>query len=307
MAVLLSMFDTRMGPVVWLAMPERFNEAIVKRTAKLMDFFHEQDEFFIQDNADEGIKSINMAFSVDSAWARGKKELVQVSVFTTEESPPIEAYKEKLQAFKARVLEDPDAYMAFYTGPRQDYIPQIDGRERYKTMASKQHDRIEGLLRWLDESVRIDIPATYAFTIPVAGLSLPGGGQGVPALPLPASAHNEMKDLAHTRGVSDVFVVYRKVGDMMKADIIPAGPMVIKVRIIVRELTPELIMQTSKIISLPLLFTSGICQEKAGKCSYEAFFSIAPPGAGETMDRIREGLGALEVVEHVDISIVPRS
>jgi hypothetical protein len=83
-------------------------------------------------------------------------------------------------------------------------------------------------------------------------------------LPVPRSALNELKDLARGKGATRAFTVFRKVGDMMKVDVIPCSGQAIKVRIIVRELTPEFIMRTARVIELPLLFTSGICQEKAG-------------------------------------------
>jgi hypothetical protein len=305
MAVLLSIFDTRLGPVAFIIVPRNFNEKILKKTVKLMDFVHD-DEFFIQDNSDDGVKSINMPISIPSKWARGQAEMAQLSVFTTEEAPQLDIFKKSMLEFKEELAMDPDMYMAFYTGNRRDYIPgsffttaegkAID-RAQLERLITAKHDKLAGMLDGLHDQLRIVTPTTYASMLPIVSIS------STEQLPVPRSALNELKDLARGKGATRAFTVFRKIGDMVKVDMIPCSGQAIKVRIIVKELTPEFIMRTARVIELPLLFTSGICQEKAGKCSYEAYFSV-PGDVDATIARVKAGIAMLEKVEKVEINVV---
>lgn len=305
MAVLLSIFDTRLGPVAFIVIPRSFNDKIVKKTVKLMDFVHD-DEFFIQDNPEDGIKSINMPMGIASKWARGGSEMAQLSVFTTEEVPQLDAFKKAMVEFKDELAKDPEIYMGFYTGNRKEYIPQAfftspEGKRidvtRLDGLIAAKHDKLATMLEVLHDQLRIVTPTTYASMQPIATIA------SADALPVPRTALNELKDLARGKNASRVFTVFRKVGDMVKIDAIPCNGQAIKVRIIVKELTPEFIMRTARVIELPLLFTSGICQEKAGRCSYEAYFAV-PGDVEATISRVRSGLALLEKVEKVEIHVV---
>ncbi|MBN2153607.1 MAG: hypothetical protein JW839_19280 [Candidatus Lokiarchaeota archaeon] len=305
MAVLLAIFDTRLGPVSFMVIPRSFNEKIVKKTVKLMDFVHD-DEFFIQDNVDDGIKSINMPISITSKWARGQAEMAQLSVFTTEEAPQLDAFKRNMLDFKEELAKEPDIYMAFYAGNRREYIPAsyfgtaegkaIDPAQLDRLIAEK-HGMLAAMLDGLYDQLRIVTPTTYASMLPIASIA------AAEQVPFPRSALNELKDLAASKSASRAFTVFRKVGDMMKVDMIPCSGRAIKVRIIVKALTPEFIMRTARVIELPLLFTSGICQEKAGRCSYEAYFAV-PGDVEETTARVKAGLETLDKVEKVEITVV---
>ncbi len=304
MAILLSIFDTRLGPVAFIVIPRSFNEAVVKKAVKLMDFVH-GDEFFIAD-VEDGVKSINLPINIASKWARGQAEMAQLSVFTTEETPQLDSFKKSMLDFKEELAKDPEMYMAFYTGNRREYIPMsffttaegkaIDGGELERLIIAK-HNKLAGMLDGLHDQLRIVTPTTYASMLPLASIA------SAEQLPFPRSALNELKELARSKGVARTFTVFRRIGDMMKVDVIPSSGQAIKVRIIVKELTPEFIMRTARVIELPLLFTSGICQEKAGKCSYEAYFSV-PGNVEETIARVKTGIAMLEKVEKVEISVV---
>lgn len=289
-----------------MAIPKNLNSEIVKKTAKLMDFVHEPDEFFIQEDPEDGIKSINLALSIPSKWARGGADMAQLSIITTEETPPVDLFKQRMIEFRDKLLEDQDIFMAFYRGNRKEYIPAsffssandqgIDIAKLDDIIVTKC-DEIYSLMDYLQNQVRIDTPTTYAYLTTLAQLAQDGNVQ------VPKSALNELKEIVHAKSASNIFAVFRKIGEMMKIDLIPCTGQVIKVRIIVMELTPEFVMRTSQVISLPLLFTSGICQEKAGKCSYEAYFSVSGD-VNETINRVQSGLQQLPHVQHVEILII---
>ncbi len=296
MAVLVSVFDTRIGPVQFIVVPANFNEAIVKKTTKLMDFF--QDEFFIQENPEDGVKSLNLVINVPSEWARGKTELTLLSIITTEETPAVEQYKRSMIEFKNTLLARPTAYMAFYKGHRQQALlksMEIDV-EKVLPEIEESYRVLKEMAETLQDHVKIDAPITHAYVSNLSEVSASG-------LQVPRSALNELRELARSKGGNALFAVFRKIGDMMKVDLIPSSQQVIKVRVIVDELTPEFIMRASQIIALPLLFTTGICQERAGRCSYEAYFSVSSNIDEETR-RITSGLEKVKHVESVEITRV---
>nr|MDO8118609.1 hypothetical protein [Candidatus Sigynarchaeota archaeon] len=265
MAVLISVFDTRMGPVQFITIPANFNESIIKKTTKLMDFFNEKDEFFIQENPEDGVKSLNLAMNVPSEWARGKTEITLLSVITTEEYPNVEQYKKAMVEFKNAFLARPSAYMAFYKGHRQQALLQSLGVDigTFQADINENYRVLKEMAEILYDHVKIDAPITHAYVSTISDVVASG-------MQVPKSALNELRELSRSKGGNALFAVFRKIGDMMKVDLIPSSQQVIKVRVIVDELTPEFIMRASHIISLPLLFTTGICQERAGRCSYEA-------------------------------------
>ncbi|MHA1679879.1 MAG: hypothetical protein ACTSUE_02655 [Promethearchaeota archaeon] len=78
---------------------------------------------------------------------------------------------------------------------------------------------------------------------------------------------------------------------------------VFHVRIIVKRLTPEIIMVTGRVMHLPLLFTSGIGQETAGKCSYGAFFTLVDD-YGEVKRWVENEPRALDFVESIEINLL---
>jgi hypothetical protein len=300
MAILITRFNTRLGPEAFMVLPTNFNRDIVEKTAKLMDIMHEQDEFFIKDNPEHGIKSINMLMMVPSSWARGNKELIQVSVFSTEEFPDISNIKEKLAAYREKVIEHDKMFLAFYKDVDPSNFPVKDGIEVLLNEIREKHEELKAFTKELNEQIKMDTPTAHTYVSSVKDLAKKL------QVPIPKSALNELKEIVQSsrEGQSNLFMVYRRVGDMMKLDIIPSSARVIKVRIIVKELTSEFIMKTSKLIGLPLLYTAGICQEAMGRCSYEAYFSLEGD-IDEVREKLRGDLENFELVEKVEINAIP--
>ncbi|MHA1681705.1 MAG: hypothetical protein ACTSUE_11905 [Promethearchaeota archaeon] len=298
--VLLSMFDSRIGPKPYIAYPDNFNKEILNKTAKLMDYFTDHDGCFIQENPEEGIKSINLPLMIPSRWARGKREISQISFFTSEETPPLEKYRKFLREAADMILKGKDMYMGFYKNKPLDYIDLQEDQDpaQVPLLVEAKYKELRDIMHHLNDQVKIRAPTNYPFIVKMEDVNESGN------LPIPASAINELKELISSKADSPhVFVVYRKVGDMMRVDLIPSRDRVFHVRIIVKQLTPEIIMATGRAIRLPLLFTSGICQEKAGKCSYEAFFTLMDDYS-EVKRRVENELRALDFVESIEINLL---
>src|SRR5271157_1958072 len=86
----------------------------------------------MQEFPEDGIKSINLSVEIPSKWARGKRELLQITIFSTEETPPVDLFKQTLTEFRQRLFHDPEIYMAFYKGNRQEYIHAAEPSEPEK-------------------------------------------------------------------------------------------------------------------------------------------------------------------------------
>lgn len=286
-----------MGPKPFIAFPDSFNREILDKTAKLMDILSDKDDLFIRENPEEGLKSINLSIMVPSKWARGRREITQLSVFTSEESPSLDVYRSQMRDAKDTILADEDIYMAFYKHKALESIELDDGQDpaEIPAMIEGKYKKLRDIVQGLNDQIKLRAPTNYPYIKSMAGLLED------PLLPIPASALNELKDLVSSNeGTTNIFTVFRKVGDMIRVDLIPARKQVLRVKIIVRELSPEIIMETGKAIRLPLLFTSGICQDKGGKCSYEAFFSLPEDPAG-VLDRIHHDLELLDFVESIKL------
>ena len=104
MIVILSHFHTKIGPSIFYSFPQsQIDTEILERICDVMDQPN-KEEFIIQ--TFENVKFLNYYFQVESEWARGKEEMVMVSILINQQiSPEIEQtisqlckkFSEKLQ------------------------------------------------------------------------------------------------------------------------------------------------------------------------------------------------------------------
>lgn len=79
MYLVLTHFDSIVGPVVFLSLPGEISPVISADILKFMNL--EVDESFLEASiVEEQVKVINYLFEVPSDWARGKREMVMLSV-----------------------------------------------------------------------------------------------------------------------------------------------------------------------------------------------------------------------------------
>ncbi len=113
--LILSHFSASYGPKILLMEPESTNknENGLDQIPKLMDIYDKG--FFI--NISDDIKSLNYLFEINSPYARGKKELLQISIITDPESEINPDYaRELLESFVNNLNKMDKLYLAFYTG-----------------------------------------------------------------------------------------------------------------------------------------------------------------------------------------------
>ncbi|MHA1270450.1 MAG: hypothetical protein ACTSPY_11725 [Candidatus Helarchaeota archaeon] len=111
----LSYFNTIKGPQVMCTYPEGLDEEKALDIANLLNISELiKQKFFIYDIAD--FKTINHYFEIPSEWARGKKEMLLLSIIIIGE--PIESDQEIekiMEKIASKITEIDNAYMGFYT------------------------------------------------------------------------------------------------------------------------------------------------------------------------------------------------
>ncbi len=111
----LNYFNTIQGPQIFHTHPEDADENIVQSVANLLNISELiKQKFFVYEGAD--FKTISFYFEIPSQWARGKKEMLLLSVilppdYNIENKDPIHKLMETIEA---EVNQVPNGYMGFY-------------------------------------------------------------------------------------------------------------------------------------------------------------------------------------------------
>jgi hypothetical protein len=121
MIVLLSFFHTKIGPKIFYSFPERELER--ELSERLYDNLTQQkeEEFFTQ--SFENVKLLNHYFHVHSDWARGKREMLMLSImFNQQISPEIEEWISILsKEFSDKMQSKEEIYKGFYKSELKNY------------------------------------------------------------------------------------------------------------------------------------------------------------------------------------------
>ncbi|MHA2398666.1 MAG: hypothetical protein ACXADU_07230 [Promethearchaeota archaeon] len=121
MIVLLSFFHTKIGPKIFYSFPER--ELDRELSERLYDNLTQQkeEEFFTQ--SFENVKLLNHYFHVHSDWARGKREMLMLSImFNQQISPEIEEWISILsKEFSDKMQSKEEIYKGFYKSELKNY------------------------------------------------------------------------------------------------------------------------------------------------------------------------------------------
>lgn len=114
MAVAISYFHRKIGPIVWYSYPEEaLNEDEKGHLADIMDQSYEEGFFMHKFGV---LTSMNYYFEIPSEWARGNKEMLMISVIL--DSAPQPGVEEPIQAwaesFSNRLKAENEIFKAFY-------------------------------------------------------------------------------------------------------------------------------------------------------------------------------------------------
>ncbi|TFF96353.1 MAG: hypothetical protein EU544_00820 [Promethearchaeota archaeon] len=129
--VILSSFDNRLGPKIFLKTPEDVENVYLDQVPLLMDLYREG--FFIHEFGN--LRTANLIFEIRSPLARGRKELLMISIVSYAENfyLDLNSFKEILQFFTNRLKNIKDLYEGFH-------CEQLNrGREKFSQLYELMH------------------------------------------------------------------------------------------------------------------------------------------------------------------------
>jgi hypothetical protein len=140
----LSYFNTIKGPQVLCTFPEGLDKNKAHDIANLLNISELiKQKFFVYDIAD--FKTINHYFELDSEWARGKKEMLILSIIAVDEeidlNKEVEGYLEKLAE---KISKIDNAYMGFYTydwGKAEEYDEVDENNDKIVEIVENSVDK----------------------------------------------------------------------------------------------------------------------------------------------------------------------
>jgi hypothetical protein len=284
-------FNPVIGPDLLLSVPANITDLIseddLDQIKRLMD--SATPGFFTHAFKPE-LNTANCFFMIPSQWARGKQEMMMITKVLEEENPNLPNYELEFKQF-INVLrnERPDAYKALYINSAPlNHVDEIKAEfdflkvefEKLAKAFTLVEIQTHGNLFAYDE-----IRSMEAMTIP-------------PKI---------LRDLeSYLQGKRNYFVVFQKRRDSFKIDVIPYEKEII-VKIIVLfngQLGPETLRAISMVFQemhLPLIYTSGICQQ-AGKCIYEVYLD---PQGTQDFSPMEHRLRSINKVEEIKIVNIP--
>ncbi len=137
----LNYFNTIRGPQIFFTYPEEANENVVQSVANLLNISELiKQKFFLYEGGD--FKTFSLYFEIPSEWARGKKEMLLLSIilppdYTIENKDPVRLLLEKVEK-EIKQLEN--GFMAFY---EYDYSKMEEYEDEIEMLASEVRDIIK--------------------------------------------------------------------------------------------------------------------------------------------------------------------
>ncbi len=110
--LVLSYFDNILGPRVFLKAPESISNSDLEILPSLMDL--NENGFFV--HITDKFKSVNLIFNIFSEYARGKKEILLISIVTDINNEiNLKLSRELLEAFAKQIKNVKEGYKAFHS------------------------------------------------------------------------------------------------------------------------------------------------------------------------------------------------
>ncbi len=162
--VILSYFHSIFGPKPLIQIPKVLSDERASEIAKLMDMAFDKG-FFIHKFSD--VITTNYFFEVPSPWARGKKEMVLVSVvFNSENEENLSIYETPLAEFASKFSKIRDIYQSFYISD----FSKLKYKEAIQEKFKEAKNLMEELLKALPiETVSIQGKAAKLFIFGLDG------------------------------------------------------------------------------------------------------------------------------------------
>jgi len=284
--LLLSYFNRRLGPTVFLTSPHTLvqvmDEAHLDQVKSLLNQT-EQSGFFTHNFSPE-LKTANYSFSLDSPHARGRKELLLVTAIVSEEEPDYSIYEKFFIKFVEKIKSIPEIFLAFYLDSHSEIG---EDKEKIKEKFTRLQEELTNIYKILT----IKPIETHGQLFSLESL------KNKKASILSKELITKLSSLSKNR--RNYFVVSRIRGDAIKVDLIPIdAERVMSLSIIFGEqMTITVLQQITRVFAehdVSLIFTSGICQE-VNRCIYEVFIDSDEKLIKQMIDKISIISGIIEI------------
>ena len=143
MIVILSYFHTKIGPSIFYSFPKtQLDEEILDRIYEVMNQ-PKKEEFLTQ--SVEDLKLLNYYFQIRSDWARGKKEMLMLSIIINQQiSPEIEeAISILCKKFSEKMQSNEDIFTGFHT--KELYNHNANDKEQIRKNELKIKEWVQDL------------------------------------------------------------------------------------------------------------------------------------------------------------------
>jgi hypothetical protein len=292
--LILSYFDRTLGPRVFLTNPDNLiNEIKKEYVDQIVSLLNSDNKGFFTHTFSPELKTANFLFTIDSKWARGRNELVMISVIISEEEPEYDVYEKTLSKFQSKLREMPEIFKAFYNNGTP---------EGQSEAVAEKLNQIKSALDDLYKIVLVKRIETEGQLIAFSKL------RENKSIGLSKDLINKIAKLTNEK--KNCFLVYRTRGEAVKLDIIPVDSERIFDLIIIfgEQMTIKIIQQISQAFSkfqqeVSMIFTSGICYE-LDKCIYEVYINTELENLNEILDEIYKIPGIIEIdVKLIELKI----
>jgi len=274
MVVIISHFDSKIGPRIFLTYPEIEITEDIKGVKTAMDYKDSEGFVMVRDN----IMSLNYLIAIPSPHARGRQETVLLSYILTETEPNEKFYKSHILRAVKNIKSVPDIYKAFIEGDNERYIKIL--RE---------------IIRDLDIELRMRDITTIGYCVDNTVFF-----DGYMVVPRDNEPDREIyvsepsgEDEITKRRVSSYLMVYKKEHDgsfSLKGYPILTNN-VYKMEIFTDQINIGMVAKITnafkEMLGGRIVYTSGICQATA-VCSFELYFEY--DGDKDNVKNMRESL-----------------
>ena len=148
----LNYFNTIQGPQIFHWYPEDADDQLVQSVANLLNISELiKQKFFMYEGAD--FKTVSLYFEIPSEWARGKKEMLLLSIIlppdvSIENKDPIQTLLEKVEE---ELNQIENAYMAFY---EYDFNKMDEHEDEIEDLAVELRKIIEQYAAKVDMAIK---------------------------------------------------------------------------------------------------------------------------------------------------------
>ncbi|MBY9006853.1 MAG: hypothetical protein KGD63_08850 [Candidatus Lokiarchaeota archaeon] len=283
--ILLLYFNRTIGPKIIISYPSNLEENLEKDDIiQIKSLLDNINEGFFSHYFTQELKTANWIFNLDSEWARGRSELLMLTIIIPEEEPDYSYYENLLSNFIEKIRNTSDIFKALYLED-ESINNKKEIQEKYTILNEEIHR--------LYKIVSVKILKTEGSLVSLKTL------QKNKEIRLSDSVLDKIMKIS--KGQKNCFMVFRSRGDSIKVDIIPVNAeKIIRLAIIFGEqMTVRVVQKISYIFSeykdtISLVFTSGICQE-IDRCIYEVYIDPNMKKLNSIIEEIYKIEGVLSI------------